>query len=198
MDCEDAKMLRLCASYAAIAHKDQFRKDRRTPFIVHPGNVALLAATQPVIVEVPCAGWLHDIIEDCQDEKSKKENAILNQPKTLHEFLMRNLEINPLRGKIIFELVHYMTQDKNKPKKQRRLMNYKQLTGEEVPIEACLLRACDRIDNLNSYHLFGAKKRAEYINDTKLMIDYIGTILHDGYLPIYELLWKSITELGNI
>lgn len=54
------------ANFAAIKHKDQKRKDGKTPYINHPVGVANLIAelgkvTDPVILQ---AALLHDTVED--------------------------------------------------------------------------------------------------------------------------------------
>lgn len=55
------------ASFAAVAHSDQRRKDAaKTPYINHPLNVAKILTNVGVINKsVLAAALLHDTIEDC-------------------------------------------------------------------------------------------------------------------------------------
>jgi len=60
--------IKTAANHAARAHKAQFRKGRRTPYIIHPARVAalvgLFGGTHVAII----AAWLHDIYENCTPE----------------------------------------------------------------------------------------------------------------------------------
>ena len=53
------------ADHASGAHKGPYRKDRRTPYIVHParvaGYVSMFGGSHVAIV----SAWLHDVYEDC-------------------------------------------------------------------------------------------------------------------------------------
>lgn len=63
MDATDDNSLSLAAiaeQIARKAHKGQTRRDGRTPYIVHPADVAARVTTD---VEKAVA-WLHDVLED--------------------------------------------------------------------------------------------------------------------------------------
>ncbi len=50
--------------FATNAHSGQTRKDERTPYILHPAEVASIAATMTEDAEVIAACLLHDTVED--------------------------------------------------------------------------------------------------------------------------------------
>ena len=50
--------------FAREAHKDQFRKYKKEPYIEHPIRVAKLVSTVPHTKEMICAAYLHDVVED--------------------------------------------------------------------------------------------------------------------------------------
>ena len=52
--------------FAVAAHLDQTRKDRRTPYIVHPVAVMRVLSSELAVTEpdILCAALLHDILED--------------------------------------------------------------------------------------------------------------------------------------
>jgi len=52
---------------STIQHKDQKRKDGKTPFIVHPIEVACLVAEYAKDDDAVAAAWLHDVLEDTKD-----------------------------------------------------------------------------------------------------------------------------------
>ena len=51
--------------FAAKAHEGQMRKFSKTPYILHPLEVAGIIATLTDDQKVMAAGVLHDVIEDC-------------------------------------------------------------------------------------------------------------------------------------
>jgi guanosine-3',5'-bis(diphosphate) 3'-pyrophosphohydrolase len=69
---DSLEMIARCAEVATRYHvfeakdvRNEFRKDRVTPFIVHPARVAGLVGemwNDPIAIS---AAWLHDVLEDC-------------------------------------------------------------------------------------------------------------------------------------
>ncbi|MEE1312137.1 MAG: HD domain-containing protein [Lachnospiraceae bacterium] len=59
-------MLEKAVVFAANAHKGQRRKGTSLPYIVHPMEVAAIAAGLTDDLEVICAAMLHDVLEDCE------------------------------------------------------------------------------------------------------------------------------------
>ena len=59
--------IELCKSIATAAHSGQFRRDGKTPYIVHPKAVVdrVVGDTDAV-----SAAWLHDVIEDCDETRT--------------------------------------------------------------------------------------------------------------------------------
>ncbi len=51
--------------FAARAHDGMLRKGTNLPYIVHPAEVAAIAATLTEDLEVLAAALLHDVMEDC-------------------------------------------------------------------------------------------------------------------------------------
>jgi (p)ppGpp synthase/HD superfamily hydrolase len=76
-------LIQKCSEYAAIAHQGQYRKDKKTPYIVHPARVASLVSMSCTNRDtVICSAWLHDVLEDCVDRNSPYENYIINHENT--------------------------------------------------------------------------------------------------------------------
>ena len=60
--------------FATKAHEGQMRKMAKTPYILHPVEVAAIIATMTSDLETMAAGVLHDTIEDCNvDPREIKE-----------------------------------------------------------------------------------------------------------------------------
>lgn len=51
-------------AFANNAHKDQVRKFGKTPYILHPLEVAAIASSMTLDEDVICAAILHDTVED--------------------------------------------------------------------------------------------------------------------------------------
>lgn len=61
---ESLSLLERAARMAAIAHKDQVRKEGGTPYIVHPFMIALKLAKSGFAESVIAAALVHDVPED--------------------------------------------------------------------------------------------------------------------------------------
>jgi (p)ppGpp synthase/HD superfamily hydrolase len=60
-------------AYAAKHHDRQVRKGTRLPYLTHPANVAVILTRYGQDEETVLAGILHDVIEDCVNEKYTRE-----------------------------------------------------------------------------------------------------------------------------
>ena len=55
------EMYKLAKNIATEAHEGQFRRDGKTPYIVHPEEVASHFNINSIEA---CVAWLHDVVED--------------------------------------------------------------------------------------------------------------------------------------
>lgn len=175
------RVIQLCSDYAAIAHKFQLRKDGKTPYISHPGRVALFAATYGRMYFISiCAAWLHDVMEDvavgpfgCKGYPFMIQNHT-DRYRDIRLFLLDNPDIKPADGKEILRLVTILTmsQDKSIPKKTRKRQYIDNIAKESV--DASVLKYCDRLDNLTTCHIFTKNGFAWYLEDTQMIIDKLG------------------------
>lgn len=58
-------MINKAIDFAVKAHKDQFRKGTRIPFILHPMEVGVIVSKMTSDEEIISAAFLHDTVEDC-------------------------------------------------------------------------------------------------------------------------------------
>ena len=61
---------------AAVAHKDQVRKEGATPYIVHPVMVALDLHTRGFSETVVAAALVHDVLEDTDFSEKELQEAL--------------------------------------------------------------------------------------------------------------------------
>lgn len=59
-------MIDKAIEFATRAHRGQFRKGTRRPYIVHPIEVGDIVCSMTTDEEVISAAYLHDTIEDCR------------------------------------------------------------------------------------------------------------------------------------
>lgn len=155
--------IKTASDHAARAHKGQFRKDRRTPYIIHPARVAALVGMSGGTHVAIIAAWLHDIYEDCTPEWiAQTEEFIAHLPFSDDE---RN---------DIAAIVDALTKKKTVQGKTARLSDS---IGRilDAPPEATLVKICDRIDNFLDSSLRGGQFRRRYLASTDEIIDRLST-----------------------
>jgi len=129
-------VIKTAADHASRAHKGQFRKDRRTPYITHPARVAGLVGTFNGSHVAVIAAWLHDVYEDCSSEWLLKTDE-----------LIEGLPLPADERRDIAAIVDALTKKNTIPGKTARLSDSLDRILDAPP-EATLVKVCDRIDNL--------------------------------------------------
>jgi (p)ppGpp synthase/HD superfamily hydrolase len=155
--------IKTAADHAARAHKGQFRKDRRTPYIIHPARVAAFVGMSGGTHVAIIAAWLHDIYEDCSPEWiAQTEEFIAALPFSDDE---RN---------DIAAIVDAVTKKNTIQGKAARLSDS---IGRilDAPPEATLVKICDRIDNFLDSSLRGGQFRKRYLASTDEIIERLST-----------------------
>ena len=139
LDTEPAHRLlviKTAADHASRAHKGQFRKDRKTPYITHPARVAGLVGIFNGSHVAVIAAWLHDVYEDCSPEWIVKTDELID-----------HLPLPPDERREIAAIVDALTKKNTIPRKADRLSDSLRRILDAPP-EATLVKLCDRIDNL--------------------------------------------------
>jgi (p)ppGpp synthase/HD superfamily hydrolase len=151
--------IKTAADHAARAHKGQFRKDQRTPYIIHPARVAALVGMSGGTHVAIIAAWLHDIYEDCTPEWiAQTEEFITHLPFSDDE------------RDDIAAIVDALTKKNTIQDKAGRLSDS---IGRilDAPPEATLVKICDRIDNFLDSSPRGGQFRKRYLASTDEIID---------------------------
>jgi (p)ppGpp synthase/HD superfamily hydrolase len=170
------KAVEIAAEAASQAHRGQFRKNGKTPFIIHPKRVAELVKFYGGDHIGVIAAWLHDVIEDCEDGVSIVQ-ATLRQT---------NL---PQREQVeIFAIISALTKNPAIHGKSERLADILERVNQ-APSQAILLKLCDRMDNLIDARDRGHKFLSVYLPLTDQIIDALsdGATNH-GYIRALETL----------
>ena len=129
-------VIKSAADHASRAHRGQFRKDQKTPYITHPARVAGLVGTFNGSHAAIIAAWLHDVYEDCSPEWLVATDK-----------LIAHLPLPVDDRQEIAGIVDALTKKNTISKKSARLSDSIERILDAPP-EATLVKICDRIDNL--------------------------------------------------
>lgn len=117
------------AQFAAKAHKGQFRKHSKRPYITHPGRVASAVTIHKIASPVTVAAtWTHDV-----DEDTKYSLQDISEILSPDVSLLVGELTNPSKGI-------------KASRAERKVMDRKHLT--DVSQEAKIIKLFDRQDNL--------------------------------------------------
>jgi (p)ppGpp synthase/HD superfamily hydrolase len=128
--------IKMAADHAARAHRGQYRKDRKTPYIAHPARVAALVGKFGGSHIAVTSAWLHDVYEDCSPAWIANTVAFIN-----HLPLPEDDRLE------IADIVDALTKKNTIRGKSARLTDSLRRVLDAPP-EATLVKLCDRIDNL--------------------------------------------------
>ncbi len=185
LDTEPAHRLlviKSAADHASRAHKGQFRKDRKTPFITRPARVAGLVGTFRGSHVAIIAAWLHDVYEDCSPEWILKTDELTD-----------SLPLPPDERREIAAIVDALTKKNTIPKKADRLSDSLRRILDAPP-EATLVKLCDRIDNLLDSADRNGGFTKHYLASTDELID---TLSVRASLNGYETALDILVQIRN-
>jgi (p)ppGpp synthase/HD superfamily hydrolase len=123
-------LLKSAFDWAAVWHKDQFRKypNARVPYMSHVAGVAAILSRHGFAEHVVTAGALHDVMEDCGVQYE---------------------ELAAKFGPVVADLVrHVSEQDKSLTWEERKRLYLEHFS--EKPWEAQAITLADKIDNFQS------------------------------------------------
>ncbi|MDD1681979.1 MAG: HD domain-containing protein [Methanoregula sp.] len=185
LDTEPAHRLlviKSAADHASRAHKGQFRKDRKTPYITHPARVAGLVGIFNGSHVAVIAAWLHDVYEDCSPEWIVKTDELID-----------HLPLLPDERREIAAIVDALTKKNTIPRKADRLSDSLRRILDAPP-EATLVKVCDRIDNLLDSADRNGGFTKHYLASTDEVID---TLSVRASLNGYETALDILVQIRN-
>jgi len=159
---------------ATKAHRHQFRKNGKTPYILHPERVAsrvkFFGGNHIGII----AAWLHDVMEDC-------EGGELIVRETLQQSGLPQQERDE-----IFAIVSALTKNNAVKGKASKLADTLDRINRAPP-QAVLVKLCDRMDNLIDGRDQGTKFLSVYLPLTDQLIEALaGNAVKYGYRNALE------------
>jgi (p)ppGpp synthase/HD superfamily hydrolase len=174
--------IKIAADHASRAHKGQFRKDKKTPFITHPARVAALVGMFGGTHNAIVAAWLHDVYEDCTPVWIVKTQVVID-----------GLPLAADEKEDISAIVDALTKKNTIKKKSARLSDSLDRILDASP-EATLVKICDRIDNLldSADRNGGFTKR--YLASTD---EVIGTLSTRAEVYGYEPALRMLTAIRH-
>ena len=170
---------------ATRAHRGQFRKDGKTPYITHPERVAkrvkFFGGNHIAII----AAWLHDVMEDCDGGEQIVKETLAQLPLPQAE-----------QGEI-FAIVWALTKNPSAKDKKAKLADTLDRVNHAPP-QAVLVKLCDRMENLIDAKDQPAKFHAVYIPLTDMLIDMLAeNAVKHGYRNALETLKAEQRAFGR-
>ncbi len=161
-------------SFAARRHRDQVRKDRKTPYAAHPMRVLFILRDLFGIDdrEVLAAAALHDTIEDTATDRD---------------------DITERFGKTVAGYVADLTKDKRLPEEERERRYREQLNEASVPVKLCKL--ADTLDNLIDAAGLSAGARRKAAGKAAQLLASFEPDLQKDYPHVLELVRSRLGEL---
>ena len=176
MTSVNIRAIKIAEDAATLAHRTQFRKDGKTPYIVHPKRVAERAKFFGGDHIGIIAAWLHDVIEDCPDGE-----AIVRD--TLKQIKLPQQERDE-----IFAIVCALTKNSTIKAKSDRLVDTLNRINQ-APWQAILIKLCDRMDNLIDAQDQGQSFLSIYLRCTDQLIEALSDgAMKQGYIRALETL----------
>lgn len=150
-------------AFAKARHAGQFRKDGRTPYVVHPVRVARSLRERGVDEsDLLCAALLHDVVEDTV-RPGEDDVGLL-------------WEVDGRFGPRVARLVDELTKS---PKGQESRRDYDWSFRAKSPA-ACLVKLADRLDNLRDWGGMEASFRKPYLAET---LDLVAAVQGNPQVP---------------
>lgn len=154
-------ILNKAATFAAIAHAGQFRKDGHTPYIIHPLRVGMLVRDFGGLwFEVIIAYW-HDILEDCPNYCA---TDIIEE---LHSYEIDDDRIIGIICNSLYALDKNKVSGKNRNEKHKNYYENIRKAG----MHSVFVKFCDRIDNVIDSDGMGDFAKTYVVKETKELID---------------------------
>jgi myo-inositol-1(or 4)-monophosphatase len=150
--------IKTAADAATWAHRGQFRKDGKTPYVLHPQRVAERVTFFGGDHRGIIAAWLHDVMEDC-------EGGV-----TIVRDTLQKTGLPPEERDEIFSIVSALTKNPAITGKSEKLADSLERINH-APCQAILIKLCDRMDNLVDARDQGHEFLSEYLTLTDQLIN---------------------------
>jgi GTP diphosphokinase / guanosine-3',5'-bis(diphosphate) 3'-diphosphatase len=171
---EPTALILRAASFAALKHRDQRRRDvEGSPYINHPLALACVLSVDGAVTDPAtlCAALLHDTVEDTDTTPQEIER----------EF-----------GAEIRAIVEEVTDDTSLPKAQRKLLQVEH--AAHISDKAKLVKLADKICNLRAVARsaptgWSLERRQEYFDWGKEVVDQLRPV-HAGLEAIFDATYR--------
>ena len=170
------KAIKIAADAATHAHRGQFRKDNKTPYIVHPRRVAEQVKSFGGDHIGIIAAWLHDVMEDCEGGEGIVRDAL------------QKMGLSQQEQDEIFAIVSALTKNSEIKDKSERLADTLERINQAPP-QAILVKLCDRMDNVTDARDRGENFLSGYLTRTdQLIVALSDGAMNYGYIRALETL----------
>ena len=135
-----------------LYHKNFYRKDKKTPYIIHPLEVTVEIIDSGFIdFKLIIAAILHDTIEDIGGRKNKRE---------LRRIIRKKF------GFTIYSIVSFVTKHESSERRSRYYALMKSIKNPAVKWRAIILKIYDRIVNAKTFKNLSEENKKRKIKET--------------------------------
>jgi guanosine-3',5'-bis(diphosphate) 3'-pyrophosphohydrolase len=172
---EEFDRLGAAIGLAARKHRDQLRKDGKTPYVAHPMRILarLLFELDVRDVDLLCAAVLHDAIEDTTADFESVKNAC---------------------GETVARYVAWLTHDKRLPEDERERSFREEIATRPWPVR--LVKLVDAYDNLLDAAVLPGEKRERFLAKKRGEFDALARGLPEAYASFVEKVRLKLAESG--
>ena len=161
-------MIDKAIEFATKAHRGQFRKGTKRPYIVHPIEVGDIVIRMTKDEEIICAAYLHDTIEDCK---------WVTAETIAEEFTPR-----------VAELISKESEDKSKSWIERKSYTIEHLKDADEGVK--LIALADKLSNVRDidrdYPVYGEELWNRFRMKDKNMIGWYYKSVRDVLRDTFE------------
>jgi (p)ppGpp synthase/HD superfamily hydrolase len=182
---EQINLFERAVCFAVEKHHGMFRKGKNAlniskPYIMHPLSVASLifehVTHQYNVYLLATAAVLHDVVEDCYEDKEAGFKDIV-----------KAFGIN------VASLVIELTLDKNQYKEIGKA-NYLVQHMNKMSHDALIIKLCDRWDNVRDLSFTKPAFNAKYISETNFILDNLTRPIEGIHKFLVAQIRKTINE----
>ncbi len=158
---------------AAEMHRGVYRKDKITPYFIHPVEVACIIIEYFGVIDfkIIIAAILHDVIEDKEGWKNKQ--------------VLRK-KIHSKFGYTIYSIINFVTKHEST---ERRIRYYEIMRGIRIisiKWRAILIKIADRINNAETFKHVSEDERQRKIKETLVEFPLLETELEKILARAYK------------
>jgi len=181
------------AAIAEVAHRGQFRKYNKDPYIRHPMRVASRVMLIPEATEaMVAAAMCHDVLEDTELTESLLRQSLISGcafPLVTPQAAVFDSKVVDDTVALVKELTNQFTKEAHPEMRREERKKREVARIKTISPQAKMIKICDRIDNLREQDPRDGFA-VTYLEETKELYEALSDI-QEGVFPLYQAVSRS-------